>query len=271
MDSYFFLPGNKLHKIDYVRSLGVNKIIIDLEDAIKKSNLMAIHNNLIDEYEKFEDCIIRVSLDDTFDRNIRLIEELVEIGYKNFIIPKLKSKSEFYQYFEVLKNYDLKLILLIENTRFFLEIQDILSENIIQIKGIALGSYDFLFELGSKYMLKNLEYPRLHILYLANAYNLYSIDVASMNLMDEAKFKNELLDGFEKGYFAKFFIHPWQFKLSKTLSYFNEVDLKWALRLKEEFEKVKDINDFNAVIINGEIIEKIHLKKMNRILNYYKQ
>ena len=61
MINYFFIPGDRLHKVETIQSLGVS-IIIDLEDAVKFSERQNIIKNLCDEAVKYKDFYIRVPL-----------------------------------------------------------------------------------------------------------------------------------------------------------------------------------------------------------------
>lgn len=92
-----------------------------------------------------------------------------------------------------------------------------------------------------------------------------------MELQNQELFEKEIIDGFQKGYDAKFFIHPWQKHVYDSINFYNEIDYKWALRIQEELENVGNLNEFNPVVINGQIIERPHLNRMKKILKYYKQ
>ena len=89
-----------------------------------------------------------------------------------------------------------------------------------RISAIGLGSHDFMASIGGKHTLQNLEVVRQHILYMAKAANIISIDIASMDLKDAEQFRSEVVDGFDKGYNAKFVIHPIQLHIRQNIKFY---------------------------------------------------
>lgn len=270
MDSYFFIPGNKLHKIEAIKALQVAEIIIDMEDAVKESSRVEILKNLVanDDLKQHYIRIPLYSFDEKID--LRTLQELLNAGFQKFIFPKLNSLADFEIVLDSFKSKEIKIILLVETPLFFLQVQEVLTKYKNYFSGIGIGSHDFMSVIGGIHNLKNIEYIRQHILYLARAFDITAIDIASMELNDKESFEHEIIDGFQKGYEAKFFIHPWQIEVHRGINFYNAEDHKWALLIKDELDKVGNPNEFNPVVINGQIIERPHLNKMKKILKHYK-
>lgn len=57
----------------------------------------------------------------------------------------------------------------------------------------------------------------------------------------------------------------------ERINFYTEKEYQWALRIQEELQLVGNQNEFNPVVINGQIIERPHLNRMKKILKYYKQ
>src|SRR5690606_37777250 len=269
MESYFFIPGTRLHKIEDIQNLNISQIIIDLEDAVKFSErrqiIEALKSN--SDYKNF---YVRIPLyDETEKIESSFFRELYDNGFRKFVFPKIQKASDFDVVISEKEYKDLQIILLVETTRFFLEAKETLLnyENIFT--GIGIGSHDFMAEVGGVHDLKNLEYVRLQILYLARMINIPAIDIASMELNDDKAYIDEITDGFRKGYDAKFFIHPWQINVFKSISLYSEDELNWAKQVKEELKKVGSSGEFNPIILNGQIIERPHLAKAEKIIKYY--
>ena len=126
--------------------------------------------------------------------------------------------------------------------------------------------------IGGVHSLKNLEFFRLQILYLARMINIKAIDIASMELKDTNNIIEEIKDGIHKGFDAKLFIHPNQIVTFKSIDLYSTKELVWARKVRNAIKQVQDIKDeFNPIIIDGEVIEKPHLKRAEIILNYYKE
>jgi len=219
------------------------------------------------EYQQYH---IRVPLYDINQiPDISFFNELYESGFRKFIFPKIQKAEDVNIIFSGKQYNDLKIILLVETTQLFLEAKDVLLKYKSIFTGVGLGSHDFMAEVGGVHDLKNLEYARLQILYLARMINIKAIDIASMELKDEHAYRNEIIDGFKKGYDAKFFIHPWQINLFKSISLYEDADLKWAEKVKKAIAEAGSTIEFNPVIIDGQIIERPHLAKAEKIIKYY--
>ena len=270
MESYFFIPGTKLHKIEDIKSLGVSSIIIDMEDAVKESDRKKIVSNLLedDEFKKYYIRIPLYNLNGNLDETT--LKELLGMGFTKFVFPKLNSLVDFEKLSNVFKNTPIEIILLVETPLFFLQVQEVLLKYKSFFAGIGIGSHDFMSVVGGVHTLDNIEYIRQQILYLARAIDIVAIDIASMELIDEKLLASEIIDGFKKGYDAKFYIHPWQLSVYKNINFYNEKEYLWAKSIEKELKRVGSFEEFNPVVINGQIIERPHLNKMKKILKYYK-
>lgn len=269
MESYFFVPGTRLHKIADIQKLNVSQIIIDLEDAVKFSERRQIIEQLKSnsDYKVF---YVRIPLYNEAEKiETSFFRELYDNGFRKFVFPKIQKASDFDIIISEKEYSDLQAILLVETTRFFLEAKETLLKYEKIFSGIGIGSHDFMSEVGGLHNLKNLEYVRLRILYLARMINIKAIDIASMELKDENLYKNEIIDGFTKGYDGKFFIHPWQINTFKSISLYSKEELNWAKKIKNELVKVGSEREFNPIILDGQIIERPHLAKAEKIIKYY--
>ncbi len=153
MDSYFFVPGTKLYKIDTIEKLGVTAIIIDLEDAVKESNRHVILEELINNtlYKEYYIRIPLYSLNENLDLNI--LHTLIKAGFTKFVFPKLNSLADFESTFVLFEKLDLKIILLVESPLFFLQVEEVLMKYKSYFSGIGLGSHDFMSVVGGVHTL----------------------------------------------------------------------------------------------------------------------
>lgn len=274
MESFFFIPGDKLFNISKIKNLGVDEIIIDLEDAIKVSDRENIISELISNYETHNEFYVRIPLYETSNGEIdtHVLMKLLKRGYNKFVFPKVASFEDFTVLFNSFKDYSLKIILLVETPRLLLEARDLLLKYKDYFSGIAVGSHDFMNIIGGEHSLKNLEFFRLQILYLARMINIKAIDIASMEIKETKSIIEEIMDGIHKGFDAKLFIHPKQIKTFKSIDFYTTEELVWAHKVRNAIKQVRGVKgEFNPIIIDGEVIEKPHLKRAEIILNYFKE
>lgn len=268
MESYFFIPGSKLNKLHELHKLKIKKFIIDFEDAIKASERNKFFLELIN-LSNSKEFYLRVPLhclrkEDELD--LSFISKFIDLGYTKFVFPKIASIDQFDQVLKTFKAASLEIILLVETPRLYLELQSTILKYQKNLTGIGLGSHDFMSIVGGKHTLKNLEVVRQNILYLAKSCNITSIDIASMNITDKESFKEEVLDGYNKGYKAKFIIHPKQLRIVNNMQFYSEEEYTQAKKILEEVSKLEDKNEFNPIVIDGKVIEKAHINKAKQIL-----
>lgn len=269
MRSYFFIPGDKYKNISLIRQQRLDEIIIDLEDAVRGSDRAGIIAELKEDPESRE-LWIRVPLRTSFEQplNVDICLQLLNEGFTKFVLPKLRSEVELKELLaaggDVMDG--IQYILLIEHPQLLLELDGLALSTPLGLKGIGLGSHDMMSLVGGKHVLKNLQYPRQKVLYAAKAAGLEAIDIASMELRDQLQFEEELKDGFDKGYDAKFLIHPWQLNLFNRFEYYSEEEIAWARQVVEAYSRVKGNEEFAPVIIGNEVIERPHLKRALMII-----
>lgn len=273
MLSFFFIPATKLSKIDTINAVGVDEIIIDFEDAITENDRSLLIHKIINvkEYKKYWYRIpCRNKFDDDLDS--KFLIEILDLGIKKIIIPKLKSKEDIEEVFNSIKSFDkMEFIILIEHPKLLLEFLQILQCNKYEqyIVGIGLGSHDMMSFLSAEYVEEKLIYPRTKVLYLAKAFNKIAIDIASMNISNKIDFEKELKFGLEHGYDAKFLIHPNQIEWLNNFEDVKEKQMKWANRIISALKDSYNGKGLDPFILDGQIIEKPHVDKAFAILKRY--
>jgi citrate lyase beta subunit len=268
IDSYFFIPGDKKKFINGMYELNADFFVVDLEDSVSKNNKKTALKEVINLEVKGNTFVRIPFFDECYSR--KELKKLVKHFEGRIVIPKLKNKADLEKVITLISdNYLYKIIILVENTTCFIHLKDILSEFTKHIYGVGFGSHDFMAEIGGVHDLKNLEYARQHILYLARMSNINAIDIASMELNNRSSLEQEILDGVQKGYDAKFFIHPWQIEVFKSLNIYSPEDYNWAVKVQNAFEKAGSAEEFNPVIIEGQVVERPHLNKAKKIIQYY--
>jgi len=126
-----------------------------------------------------------------------------------------------------------------------------------------LGSHDFMAFMEIPHLLDNLKFSRQQTILVAKAYGKIAIDIASMNIKDKNLFEEELVSGYSMGFKNKFIIHPQQLQWLQGYQENNSEKI-WAERILASLPANYDGEPF---ILDGEIIEKPHVKKALKILN----
>jgi citrate lyase beta subunit len=274
MLSYFFIPATKLDKIPFISKLDVSEIIIDFEDAILIEDRERLILNLT-SIPNYKSLWYRIPVKDDLSGSVDVsfLNLFLEIGIRKIMLPKLKSKFDFEGLLKKVDHFsDLSFIVLIEHPRLLLELGQILQTESLEkyIYGIGLGSHDLTTFLGASHKPNQLFFPRIQALYLAKGYGKLAIDIASMNISSKEEFENELLFGLENGFDAKLIIHPIQFNWMVEFAGNEELEILWAEKVLSSLPSGHLGNEVEPFILDGQIIEKPHVERAQKIINKYR-
>ncbi len=276
LKTYFFIPANRKKFIDNVPKTKADYFVFDLEDSVSTSELNSSLNNL-KELNIEDNYFIRPRIFETNNQiNKELIETLLNLGFTNYVLPKLSCIADFENLKEILESnpkYDFdhfKFILLVESPACLMNLQEIIQKRDLNLVGLSLGSHDYANEMGMQYTSENISFARNYLLNMAKAFELEAIDIASMIIKDRQAFADESLSAFSMGYDAKFILHPSQLKTISELDYYNPDEIMEALKVYDKLKDI-DIDDFSILKIDGKIFEKPHLKRILKIINWNKQ
>lgn len=269
MNSYFFIPASKLHKLESIKNLGVDHIIIDFEDSmLEKDRWSALEE--VKRLKDYRDYWYRIPFRNKFEDEINLdyLTLFTNMGINLLVFPKLKDKAEIIKISEHLNN-QIRCILLVEHPRLLFDLELIIRDKAphIDFHGLGLGSHDLTSIMNMANNKFVLDYPKIYLAYLSKAFNFESIDVASMELKDSLPFKNEIYDAQELAYNGKFIIHPIQVEWLKDIIGYKATDIQWAQEIVNALPVGYNVNDIEPFVINGKIIEKMHIKNALKILN----
>lgn len=263
LDSYFFIPGDKQKYLDKIDTINSDFIIIDLEDAVSGQNkqdaldlvmLLTVKDNYYIRIPFFEDC---------FTDN--QIISLIKLFKGRVVVPKLVESSQLQAISDLVPDFNLDMIILVENPTCFINLEEILKSFSKQIHGVGFGSHDFCSLIGMKHTFENLvQYKRQLILYV-KAFNVNYLDGVDLNLIDFTEFKNESKFAFEIGASGKFLIHPKQIIALQEVDYLTDEEVA---QLNIVYDKIKDIpNDsIEVYTINGKVYEKPHIQRIKKIM-----
>jgi citrate lyase beta subunit len=262
-----FIPANKKKFID--KSLQLEELdhrIFDLEDSVAEKDIEIAIDNL-KSIEILKSDWIRIPIGRS--EQAELINEIHELGFSNYVIPKYEGYEGFKNIFIDINsiNKQAKFILLLENPKAYLDLERTLNEFSSSVYGVSLGIHDFAFESGMKNDYKLLRNIRIKIMLTAKAHSVKPLDVVSMHLKDKKWLEDEILDGFESGYRGKLLIHPYQLEVLNSVEFY-------TLKQVKEYEKVlkhfkENVKEKDVVFsFNDRVYEKMHIEEIRKIVEW---
>jgi citrate lyase subunit beta / citryl-CoA lyase len=265
IDSYFFIPGDKEKYLDKIGEIDADYFVIDLEESVSKNNKMKAFENAMN-LKVIENTYVRVP----FSENVYSKHQLITLINKfegRIVLPKVQNNKEV-QEIVLLDDFqfDLKLIILVENPICFINLLDIIKHNTKNIHAIGFGSHDFCSAMSMKHDFKHLNFYRKQLILWAKAFDINYIDGVDLDLKNFSIFIEECIYAFEAGSDGKFIIHPSQLKSMKDIQYFSTDEIN---RMNEINHKISLTNadDIDLFEFDGIIYEKPHLKRIKKWVN----
>lgn len=269
IESFFFIPGNH-PKLEYkLNTINADNLIVDLEDAVLKSEIFEAVDLLSSFYSK-EKIWIRPILFDGYSIKLDLIKDLIKHGFRQFIIPKIRNIKQLIKLETSLTNENMeefRFLLLVENPECLLGLPQIITESSLKIFGIGFGSQDYCTETGMKHHFDFLKVPRFQIMNTAKALGVKCIDIASMDSSAGESYQNELQEAFDMGFDGKFLIHPKQLEVLNNFPFIKEDKIEEAFNILNEYER---LNKPAVFVFNNLVIEPPHIKNYLKIIDWSK-
>ncbi len=208
-----FVPGNRPERFEKALASGVDRVCIDLEDAVAASSKEEARNitvaALADQPEG-HDFGLRINAPDTEFGEADLAALADSKAEPCFlIIPKFETRKQTERVMQVLGRGCPPLILLIESTRGLLDLDFELDDN-APIAGIMFGGYDYSVDCGCDFAWEPLLYARSRLITVARAHRLDCIDVPWIDIKDGKGLIRETRACRSLGFSAKAAIHPAQ-------------------------------------------------------------
>jgi len=267
--SFFYIPAGNFHFFSALEKFKPDYFVFDLEDSVESGNLTdAI--SLIDAFKNDGTIPIFVRL---WKLEPSIVSEYINLfkKYKYLILPKVSTIDQLDLFFtEVSKCFNLSdftIVILIESPEGVINIKEILAKFSEQIWGVGFGSHDYCHQVGALHSKEYFSYARNTVLLHCKAFGKLSIDIASVNISNENLFIEECKDGFNLGFSAKPILHPWQLEIFQKIDFYDESEIIDALELYKIFGGFLP-EDLSAVQINGKIIEKPHIQRVNQVIKF---
>lgn len=208
-----FVPGNRPERFEKAVASGVDRVCIDLEDAVagpSKEEARSITIAALADQSEGHPFGLRINAPDTGFGQADLAALADSKARPCFlIVPKYETRKQTERVVQILGRDCPPLILLIESARGLLDLDFELDDN-APITGIMFGGYDYSVDCGCDFAWEPLLYPRSRLVTVARAHRLDCIDVPWIDIKDEDGLIRETRACRSLGFSAKAAIHPAQ-------------------------------------------------------------
>ncbi len=265
LDSYFFIPGDKPKFLRKIEELKANFFVIDLEESVSNNNKLQALDNLV-KINVNQNTFVRIPFKD----NVYSEKQLTYLINKfkgRIVLPKVIDNNDLKSLISIHNfTFPLNLIVLVENPTCFINLSDIINNNINHIHAVGFGSHDFCSTMGIKHNLKHLSYYRNKLILISKAFGINYIDGVDMNIRDLSNFVEECIYAFDSGADGKFIIHPDQLKKMSDIKYLSKTEIAKMIEINKKTSYIHG-EDIDIIEFEGKIYEKPHLERIKRLVS----
>lgn len=264
--SVLYIPGSKPRALEKARTLPIDAIIFDLEDAVSAGEKDNARNTLKEALDQggFGDRkrIVRInSLDTPWGHaDAEAVREMV---CDAVLLPKVSGPADLDALAK--KTGDLPIWAMMETPLGMLNAAQIAEHALLQ--GMVMGTNDLAKELQTRYRPDRL--PMMAGLGLcllaAKAHGAIIIDGVYNAFKDDDGLKVECDQGRDMGFDGKTLIHPAQVDVANAAFAPSDAEIDLANRQIAAFEEV-EASGQGVAVVDGKIVENLHVVTAREIL-----
>lgn len=264
--SVLYIPGSKDRAINKARSLPVDAIIFDLEDAVA-----------IDEKANARETLTRELAEGGFGHRYRIVrinsldtiwgksdaEAVAKMDCDAVLLPKVESAAQLDALAAI--TGDLRIWAMMETPMGMLNAREIAEHPMLE--GMVMGTNDLVKDLGARATPDRVAVmASLGLCVLAaKAYGVTIIDGVYNAFKDEDGLRAECTQGRDMGFDGKTLIHPAQIDTSNDVFGPSEEEIDLARRQIAAFEAAQREGQ-GVAVVDGRIVENLHVDTARRVL-----
>lgn len=264
--SVLYIPGSKPRALDKARTLPVDAVIFDLEDAVS-----------VEEKDNARDTLAEALASGGYGARVRIVringldtqwgradaEAAAKMDCDAILLPKVSSPADLDALAEI--TGDKPLWAMMETPRGMLNAADIAAHP--KLQGMVMGTNDLAKELQTRFRSDRL--PMMAGLGLcllaAKAEGKIIVDGVYNAFKDDEGLKVECDQGRDMGFDGKTLIHPAQVDVTNTAYAPSEAEIDLARRQIAAFEEV-EASGQGVAVVDGKIVENLHVVTAREIL-----
>lgn len=257
--SALYIPGSKDRALDKARSLAVDAILFDLEDAVapdEKVNARATLKAALAEGgygPRYK--IVRINgLDTEWGRADA--EAVRDIAADAVLLPKVNSAADIDALAAI--TGDLPIWAMMETPLGVINAASIAGHS--RLEGFVLGTNDLAKDLNTRKSERRepLLYALEACLLAARAYGKIALDGVYNAFKDDEGLAAECEQGRDMGFDGKTLIHPAQVEITNRAFGPSEAEIDLAKRQIAAFEEAEK-NGQGVAVLDGRIVENLHI------------
>lgn len=264
--SVLYIPGSKPRALEKARTLAVDAIIFDLEDAVAVEEKRAARAVLVQTLREADygsrARIVRINGFDTpWGRDD--VAALAGVAVDAVLIPKVNRPADLQAVAEAVP--DVPLWAMMETAAGILGAAAIAAYP--RLSGMVMGTNDLARELGARFRPDRLALQAgLGLCLLAaRAQGRIIIDGVYNAYLDDAGLAAECAQGRDMGFDGKTLIHPNQLAIANAAFAPSDAEIALARRQIAAFDNAT-AKGLGVAVVDGQIVENLHIVTARQML-----
>ncbi|OIQ45094.1 MAG: CoA ester lyase [Roseobacter sp. MedPE-SW] len=264
--SVLYIPGSKPRALEKAKTLPVDAVIFDLEDAVS-----------VEEKENARDTLAAALAEGGYGARVRIVRingfdtpwgkedarAAAAMDCDAVLLPKVSSPADLDALAEI--TGDKPLWAMMETPRGMLNAAEIAAHP--KLQGMVMGTNDLAKELQTRFRADRL--PMMAGLGLcllaAKAEGLIIVDGVYNAFKDDEGLRVESTQGRDMGFDGKTLIHPAQVAVANEAFAPSEAEIDLARRQISAFEE-SEASGQGVAVVDGKIVENLHVVTAREIL-----
>lgn len=264
-----FMPGDSRRKIEKALTLGVDTIIMDLEDGVAHSQKQAARETILAVLTELDfggtEALIRINpvgAGGLWEADLR---QTVAGKPQGYVLPKVETAAQIQQAVQMLTALEaqhnlppdsLKLIAIIETALGVVNLREIAACGEPRLEALIFGAEDLTGDLGGVRTADGHEiaFARAQVVLYAKAFGLQAVDTLYTSIRDLDGLKRDTLYAIQMGYTGKLAIHPDQVAPIQDAFAPTAEQLAAAVRLIREYES-QQAEGAGVFVLDGRMVD----------------
>ena len=274
--SVLYMPASNARAVEKAKSLPVDGIILDLEDAVAESQKELARRQAYEAVRSgsfgSRQVVVRINGDTTphYEADLR---SAIEAQPDAILLPKAESSDSIRRAAAAIERdapaSAIKLWCMLETPRGVLAANDILQSH-LRLAVAVMGTSDLSRDLRATHTALRL--PLITSLGLcllaARAHGVAILDGVYLDLDDDPGFEQSCVQGRELGFDGKTLIHPRQIAACNRAFSPTEAEVETARTVVAAYSNAQ-LSGHGVTIVGGRLVEALHVTEARRILGIH--
>lgn len=261
--SVLYIPASRPRAVQKAKTLSIDAIIFDLEDAVAPDEKTSARASLVQTLKDGgfgpRQQIVRINGFDT-DWGAADLSEIAEASPQAILLPKVNSAKDINAVADILdanaKTENTKIWAMMETPLGILNAAEIAAAP--RVVGFIMGTNDLAKDINSR--TRNAMITSLQICLLAaRAHNIICIDGVYNAFKDDDGLRQECQQGRDFGFDGKTLIHPAQVAIANAAFGPSDADIALARRQIDAYTEATAKGD-GVAVVDGQIVENLHVE-----------